>query len=153
MRFAVLDIEFAERNAPALLRPGDFDLGSERQQGRCQIAGEGGMAALALRRHMADLAAVLEAVAVGVPPPLTLIVEDAARIEAQIAADRRHGAVARAGDRLGGFGQGAITLGQYRGARQRRDGDGGADPHAGVRGFDAGKFADLREVDQQPSGG
>src|SRR5208282_6185421 len=83
MRFAVFDIEFAERNAPALLRPGDFDLGSECQQSRCEIAGEGGMAALALRRHMADLAAVLEAVAVGLPPPLTLIVEDAARIEAQ----------------------------------------------------------------------
>src|SRR5207253_10867882 len=36
-------------------------------------------------------------------PPFALIVEDAARVEAEVAADRAHIAVGRAGDDMGGL--------------------------------------------------
>src|SRR6185437_59531 len=52
----------------------------------------------------------LEAVVVGVPPPFTLIVEDAARVEAEIAADRTHVAVSRAGYVCGGLREDGIML-------------------------------------------
>ena len=103
MRAAVFRIKVGKRNAATAGRAGDFDLGAEHHQGRGEIAAEGGVAALALRRDVAGIAAMLEAIVVGVPPPFALIVVDAARIEAEIAADGRHGAVAGSGDRFGGF--------------------------------------------------
>ncbi len=59
VRAAVLDIEIGERDAPAALVPGDLHLGTECHQCRRKIAAEGRMAALALRRDVADVAACL----------------------------------------------------------------------------------------------
>ena len=47
---------------------------------------------------MADLAAVFEAEIVALAPPTALVVEDTARVEAEIAADGGHVAVRRTGD-------------------------------------------------------
>jgi hypothetical protein len=52
---------------------------------------------------VADGAGGLQAVIVGVAPPFALIVENAACIEAEIAADRAHVAVGRPGDVRGGL--------------------------------------------------
>ena len=71
----------------------------ERHQRGREIAAEGGKAhAAALGRDVADLAGGLEAVIVGGPPPFALIVEDAARVEADVAADGAHVAMRRPGD-------------------------------------------------------
>ena len=80
-------------------RSGDLDLGVENEQRRREIAGERRVTVVALRRDVAGLAAVLQAVVVGAPPPFALVVEDAARVEAEIAAERGDGAMAGAGDR------------------------------------------------------
>src|SRR4249920_3800222 len=110
MRAAVLGIEIGERDAAPTARPGNLHLGAEHHQGGCEIAAEGRMAALALGRDMAGVAAMLEAILVRAPPPFALIVIDAAGIEAEIAAYRRHAAVAGTGDRFGGLGRAAIAF-------------------------------------------
>ena len=93
----IADVEICERQRAPARRAGDVDLGAERQQRRRQIAAEGGEAhAAALRRDVADLAGGLEAMMVGGAPPFALIVEDAARVEAEIAADGAHVAMGRA---------------------------------------------------------
>ncbi len=93
------DVEILQRQRASARGPDQIDLGAERQQGGGQVAAEGGEAhAAALGRHVADVAGGLEAVVVGLPPPLALIVEDAARVEAQVAADGAHVAMGRPGD-------------------------------------------------------
>src|SRR3974390_2870744 len=98
MGAAIFHIELAERHSPLALRTGDIDFGAEREQSGREIAGIGGMKPLALWSDVTNVAAMFEAIGVGVPPPLALVIVDAAGIEAQIAADRRHAAVAGAGD-------------------------------------------------------
>ena len=98
------DIEARERNRAPALRPGEIDLGAERQQRRREIAAVGREAhAAALRRDVADVAGGLEAMVIGRTPPFALVVEDAARVEAEIAADRAHVAMRRPGDVRGGL--------------------------------------------------
>src|SRR5207245_9148572 len=87
----VADIEALERNRALARGPGEIDLGAERQQSGREIAAEGGEAhAPAFRRDVTDVARGLEAMVVGGAPPPALVIEQAARIEAQIAADRSH---------------------------------------------------------------
>src|SRR6185369_11244774 len=94
------DVELLQRQSAPARGPDQIHLGAERHQGGRQVAAEGGEAyTAALRRHVADIARGLEAVVVGRAPPLALIVEDAARVEAQIAADGAHVAVRGPGDR------------------------------------------------------
>ena len=96
------DIERLERNGALAGGAGDVDLGAERQQRGGKIAGEGRKAdAAALRRDVADGAGGLQAMIVGVTPPFALVIEDAARVEAEIAADRAHVALGGAGDMRG----------------------------------------------------
>jgi len=93
------DIERLERDGALAGRTRDVDLGAEREQGRRKVAAERGKAdAATLRRDVADGAGGLQAVIVGVAPPFALVIEDAARVEAEIAADRAHVAVGGAGD-------------------------------------------------------
>ncbi len=94
------DIEFLERNG-ALAVAGRRCPPRRRSvsKRRREIAGEGRKAhAAAFRRHMADGAGGLQAMVIGVAPPFALIVENAAGVETEIAADRAHVAVGRAGD-------------------------------------------------------
>ena len=74
-------------------------VGVEHEQHRGEIAGKRRVAMLALRRDVADVAAVLQAEIVRAAPPLALVVEHATRVEAQVAAERRHRAMAGSGDR------------------------------------------------------
>ena len=80
------------------------------KQSRRQIAGKGRVTAASLRSDVTDIATVLETIRICAPPPFTLIVVDAASIEAQIAADRRHCAVSRPGDCLGGLRERSILV-------------------------------------------
>ena len=115
------DVELCERQRAPARGPDEVDLGAERQQRRRQIAAEGGKAhAAALRRHVADVARGLEAVIVGRAPPFALIVEDAARVEAEIAADRAHVAMGRAGDCGRRLRHDRIVLARRRDARPAR---------------------------------
>src|SRR3974377_1698715 len=105
MRAAVLDIEVRQRNAPWPAGPCDFHLRAAHQQRRRAAPRIGRGATLPLRRDVTDVAAVFEAEAIRAAPPVALIVIDAARVEAQIAADRRKCAVTGSGDRTRGLGQ------------------------------------------------
>src|SRR6185436_14304204 len=83
----------------------------EGQQRGGEIAGEGRKAdAAALRRDVANRAGGLQAMIIGVTPPFALVIEDAARIETEIAADRTHVAVGGPGDMRGGLRDHGIML-------------------------------------------
>src|SRR5262245_3171299 len=84
LRAASLDINVPERNPSTAVRTRDLRIGAEREQRRREIAGIGGVATLALRRDVADVATPLQAESVRLAPPFALIVEDAARVEAEI---------------------------------------------------------------------
>src|SRR5262249_51349596 len=90
MGFAILNINLAQGNSAGASRASNIDFGAKHQQGGRKIAAERGVAALSLRSDMADVPAAFKAISIGVSPPFALIVVDAARIEAQIAADRSH---------------------------------------------------------------
>ena len=62
------------------LRGRNFHLGTEREQCRRKIAGERRMAMLALRRHVTDIALVLEAIIVGAPPRARDLLRDVEEI-------------------------------------------------------------------------
>ena len=69
---------------------------------RCEIAAERREAdAAAFWRDVAHGPGGLEAMVERAAPPLALVIEDAARIEAEVAADRAHVAMGRPGDRAG----------------------------------------------------
>src|SRR6185295_15668523 len=83
----------------------------EHGQGGGQVAAEGGEAhAAALGRHMANLARGLETMVVGRAPPFALVVEDAAGVEAEIAAEGAHIALGWPGHRCRGFGYRGVVL-------------------------------------------
>src|SRR3974377_1063543 len=148
MRAAVLDIELRQRNAPSPAVPCDFHLRAEHQQRRREIARIGRVATLPLRRDVTDVAAVFEAEAVRAAPPVALIVIDAARVEAQIAADRRKCAVTGSGDRVRGLGQSRVMRREALVARNLGDPDHAADDQSRAAVVDAIEFADAGEVDQ-----
>ena len=106
------------------------------------------MTAFPLRGDVTDIAAVLKAVRIRVPPPFALVVVNAAGIEAQIAAERSQVAVAWRGDGSGSLRQGAIVRPDGSVSRNRCDRDAGADRHSAVAGIDLGKFADTGNINQ-----
>src|SRR5262249_24790829 len=100
----VTDIELLERNGARSAGSREIDCGVERQQSRREIAAEGRKAnAPAFRCHVADVAGRLEAMIVGGAPPFALVIVEAARVEADIAADRPHVAMSWPGDAAGGL--------------------------------------------------
>ena len=97
---------------------GDVHLGAKGEQGGREVAGESRKAhATALRRNVAYRAGCLQAVIIGAPPPFALIVENAACVEAQIAADSSHIAVSGTSDVRGGLRENGVVLidGRMRG--------------------------------------
>ena len=75
-------------------RSREIDLGAERQQRRREVAAEGRETdAAALRRNVTDVAGGLKAMVIGGAPPFALVIEQAARVETEIAAYRPHVAV------------------------------------------------------------
>src|SRR6185437_9975772 len=98
-------------NAAFSRRRGDVDLGAERQQSWRQVAAEGGEAdAAAFWRDVTNCAGSFQAMVIGVAPPFALIVENAAGIKAEIAADRAHVALGRPGDERGRLRKHRIVL-------------------------------------------
>ena len=147
---AVADIEPLERHRARPRRPGEIDLGAERHQRRREIAAEGGEAhAAALRRHVADIARGLEAMVVGGAPPFALIVEDAARVEAEIAADRAHVAMRRPGDGAGRLRHHRIMPHHLRMRGKLGQRDRGADLERVRVGLDGAQLRDVVDVDQR----
>src|SRR5450759_1469140 len=114
MRLAVFNIEFAQGNSAMTLCAGNANFGTKNEQGGRKIAGEGGVTTLSLRGNMANIPAVLEAIGICAPPPFALIVVNAARVEAQIAADRPHDAVTGSGDCLSSLRECAILGRDHR---------------------------------------
>src|SRR5437763_11634402 len=95
----ITDIEIGKRQRTTASRTGDVDLRIEDQKRRREIAAERGKTdAPAFRRDMTDRADGLQTMMVGVAPPFALIVEDAACVETQIAADGAHMALGGAGN-------------------------------------------------------
>src|SRR5438132_13234693 len=87
----VTDIEALERDGAPAAGAREIDLGVECQQSRREIAAESRETdAAALWRYVADVARGLETMIVGAAPPFALVVVEAARVEAQIAAERSH---------------------------------------------------------------
>ncbi len=146
---AVIGVEIAQGHAPGAARPGDLDFCVEDQQRRREIAGERRVTVIALRRDVAGLAAVLEAVVVRPPPPFALVVEHATGVEAEISADggdvtvrRRCNAIRRLDENR----QRAPDAGIRGEPRQR---DAGADHRAAVGHRDAIESGDAAKIDQR----
>src|SRR5262249_39091303 len=100
----VADIEALERDRALARGPGEIDFGGERQQSVREIAAERGEAHPAAFGHdVADGARGLESMVVGGAPPFALVIEQATRIDTQIAADRSHVAMGGPGDEAGGL--------------------------------------------------
>src|SRR5262249_10110779 len=87
----VTNVELLQRERTDVHGTDDIDFGAERHQGGGEVATEGRKAhPAALWRDVTKVARRLETVVVGRAPPLALIVEDAARIKAQVTADGAH---------------------------------------------------------------
>src|SRR5580658_942540 len=143
------DIELAQRQRPPSRRTGNLDLALERQQRRREITAEGGEAdAAALGRDMTDRARGLEAMIVGLSPPFALVVVDAARVEAEIAADGAHLALRRAGDRRRSLGQHPILRPHLRMSGKLGQGHGRTDAERVALGLDAAQLGDAGEIDE-----
>src|SRR6202521_2819656 len=148
MRGAVVTIQSGELYAALAAACNQLDLGAEHEQRGSQIARERGMAMPTLRRDVADLAAALQAVAVGAAPPFALVVEHAAGVEAKIAANRRDAAMAGAGDRTRRFSDRRVMAGGAIPDRELRQCHPGAQRERGVGEDDAREFAHRTEVDE-----
>ena len=129
---AVLDEQRGQRQRACAAGAGDLDARIQRDQRRRDVAVVGGVAAVALDDHVAFVAAQLQAVAIAGAPPLALVVEHAARVLAQVAAQRGGLAVRRAGNEAGG-GRTTPASRAHRGlACQRGQRRRGADAQAAV---------------------
>ncbi len=112
---AVVDVEVAERDSPYATRPGNLKLGVETQQRRRRVTGKRCPAEVASGRNVAKIAILLQAEAAALAPQQRLVVPQAARIEADVAAQRGHVANHRRCDRLCRFVQhGIISPNQGR---------------------------------------
>src|SRR5690606_1497032 len=128
-------------------RRDELDLGAQRDQRAGQVAAERGVTAVALRRHVADGAAALQAVAVRRAPPFALVVVDAARVEEQVSADRGDAAMRRTGYRAGGLRDRAVAADEQRMRGERRQAGSRADRHPRARALDGVEARDAAEVD------
>ena len=112
--------ELAMQVSEAMYRYG-HDLGARDHQHWREVAAERGVAALALRRHMAGGAAALQAERVRPAPPFALVVEHAARVQAQVAADGGDVAQLPRRPRDKGLGEHRVSLPDRRVGGQRAD--------------------------------
>ena len=147
------DVQAFERDRAFARGSGKIDFGVERQQGRREIPAEGGEAdAAAFRRDVTDIAGGLKAMVVGGAPPFALVIEQAARIEAEIAADRSHVAMGGAGDEGGGLRHHRIVP-RHVGMRGEFDElDRGADLERTRVGADRAQLFDVVDVDEHRRG-
>ena len=85
---------------------------------------------------------------IGRAPPFALIVIDAAGVEAEVAADRAHVAVGRAGDVTGGLRHHRIVPDDVGVLGELREGDRGAELQRVFVGFDRVQLAHAVHIDQ-----
>ncbi len=85
---------------------------------------------------------------IGRTPPFALVVEDAASIEAEIAADRAHVAVRRPGNVRGGLRDDRIVRDDRRMLGEFAERDGRADFDGACVGLDRAQLVDAIDVDQ-----
>ena len=114
-----------DRDPPLAARADQGHLGAERPQDRRRVGRGDGPAARAPRRHQADVAVLLHAEADRPAPLVGLVVVVAARVDADVAAERPHVAELRRRDHAGRPRQRRVVrgdLGMLRDARQRRAG-------------------------------
>src|SRR5208337_2325695 len=95
---AVVYVELRQWGTPQAIRAGNFDFSSKAQQRRWRVAGKGCPASVSAGRHMAQVAIFLQAEAATLAPQQRLVVPQAARVEAEIAADGSHVAQHRRGN-------------------------------------------------------
>ena len=89
---AVIAIEIRQRNRARAIGALEIDFSLVDHHRRCHISGNAAKQRFP-RRDMANVAFVLETEIVALAPPLGLVVEQAARIEAEAAADSAVGAM------------------------------------------------------------
>src|SRR5215469_6163919 len=94
---AFASVELAERNATRTGGPGYFDIRIQAKQSRRGIAGERRPAFAAAGSDVAEIAVLLDAESARLSPGKRLVVPQAARIEADVTADRAHVADDRSG--------------------------------------------------------
>ena len=102
---AVIHVEIVQWQVAWASAAQNIDAGIQCNQRGREITTPGRMTVRTLRCHVAGVAAELQTIVVGLPPPLALVVEDATGIEAQIAPQCGHRTVARPGNRSSGLGQ------------------------------------------------
>ncbi len=89
---------------------------------------------------------------VGVAPPFALIVENAARVEAKIAADRAHIALGRPGDMAGSLRHDRIMFDRLRMRGDFGELCRGADLELARIGRDGAQLVDAVDIDQHRRG-
>src|SRR5579859_6220591 len=83
-------VEVVERNAAGSACTGDFDFGVQAQQGGRRVAGKCRPAFRPAGSDVAQVAIFLDAEAAAFAPGERLVVPEAARVEADVAADGAH---------------------------------------------------------------
>src|SRR5271166_4461245 len=95
---AVVYVELRQWGTPQAARAGNFDFGTEAQQRWRGVTGKGRPANLSAGRYVAQIAIFLQAEAATLSPQQRLVIPQAARVEAEIAADGSHVAQHRRGN-------------------------------------------------------
>ena len=126
-------------------------LGAERPQDRRRVGGGDGPAARAARRHQADVAVLLHAEADRPAPLVGLVVVVAARVDADVAAERPHVAELGRRDHAGRPREGRVAGGDLGVLRDAGERGAGAHHQAVPRAsLDSRQLPDPAEADQHP---
>src|SRR5271166_140871 len=94
--------------------PGDLDFSAQAEQSRRSVARKRRPAELSARSDVAQIAILLQAETATLAPQQRLVVPQAARVEAEIAADRTHVAQHRRGNRFRRLVQHRVVFGNER---------------------------------------
>src|ERR1051325_8162341 len=144
---AVVVIELREPHATRAANGNNLNLRVETKQGGRRIGRKSGPALLSAGRDVTQVAVFLNAKPARFAPCQRLVVPEAARVQADVAADRPHIPQHRGGDRVYLFVQHGIAPRDVVRAYQLRERGHGAYLQAAVRRKDGAQFMNIAEVD------
>ncbi len=107
---AVAGVKLAERNSACSSSADNFDFRIQAKQRRRRVRRKRRPAFCSAGSHVAEIAVFLDAEPARLSPRQRLVVPEAARVEADVAADRPHVAEYRRGNGLRRFGEDGIVL-------------------------------------------